>query len=85
MALLRLADGLDVSHASVVRRVEAVVTGEAVELIVTARGDAELERWMLQRKKGLFEEVFGRNLELWILAAGHDEFETLQRGSAGLA
>lgn len=85
LALLRLADGLDVSHASVVRRVEAVVTEDAVELIVTAKGDAELERWMLQRKKGLFEEMFGRCLELWVSAAGHDEFETLQRGNAGLA
>jgi len=84
LSLLRLADGLDVSHASVVQKLEAVVSDAAVELVVTARGDAELERWMLQRKKGLFEEVFGRSLEMWVTAAGHDEFETVQRGNAGL-
>lgn len=85
LALLRIADGLDVSHASVVRELEAVVSGDAVELVVTARGEAELERWMLQRKKGLFEEVFGRSLELWVTVAGHDEYETQPRGHAGLA
>jgi exopolyphosphatase/guanosine-5'-triphosphate,3'-diphosphate pyrophosphatase len=85
LALLRLADGLDVSHASVIQTIEAVVGKDAVELVVTARGDAELERWMLQRKKGLFEEIFDRGLELWVTAAGHDEFEPLSRHSAGLS
>lgn len=85
LALLRIADGLDVSHASVIGHLDAVVGEGAVELVVTARGDAELERWMFQRKKGLFEETFGRPLELWSTPVGHDEFEPLAAGSTGLA
>jgi hypothetical protein len=40
---------------------------------------------MFQRKKGLFEELFNRTLTLRCLSAGHDEFEPLAAGSAGLA
>ena len=85
LSMLRIADGLDVSHALVVSKIEAVVGAASVELVATARGDAELERWMFQRKKGLFEEIFGRSLDLWCSAEGHDEFEPLAAGSAGLA
>jgi exopolyphosphatase/guanosine-5'-triphosphate,3'-diphosphate pyrophosphatase len=85
LSLLRIADGLDVSHASVISHVDAVVGKDEVELLITARGDAELERWMFQRKKGLFEEIFDRTLELWCTPVGHDEFEPLAAGSAGLA
>ncbi len=84
LSLLRIADGLDVSHALVVSKLEAFVGRESVELIATARGDAELERWMFRRKKGLFEELFGRSLELSCVTEGHDEFEPLAAGSAGL-
>jgi exopolyphosphatase/guanosine-5'-triphosphate,3'-diphosphate pyrophosphatase len=84
LSLLRIADGLDVSHALVVSKIEAVVGTDSVELVATARGDAELERWMFQRKKALFEELFGRSLELRCIAEGHDEFAPLAVGSTGL-
>ncbi len=84
LSLLRIADGLDVGHAGVVSAVEAVISEDDVEIVVTARGDAELERWMFQRKKELFEEVFKHRTELWVTAAGHDEFEAMAGGSTGL-
>ena len=40
---------------------------------------------MFQRKKGLFEEVYGHSLELVCRAEGRDEFEPLAAGAAGLA
>jgi exopolyphosphatase/guanosine-5'-triphosphate,3'-diphosphate pyrophosphatase len=84
LSLLRIADGLDVSHASLVYEVGAEVTNNTVELVATCRGDAELEQWMFQRKKGLFEELFGRTLTLRCVSAGHDEFEPMAAGGTGL-
>jgi hypothetical protein len=55
-----------------------------VELVAACRGDAELEQWMFQRKKALFEELFGRTLTLRCVSAGHDEFEPMAAGSTGL-
>jgi len=74
LSLLRIADGLDVAHASLVFGIDANVGPETVELVVQCRGDAELELWMFQRKKALFEELFVRKLTLRIVSAGHDEF-----------
>jgi hypothetical protein len=39
---------------------------------------------MFQRKKALFEELFGRTLTLRCVSAGHDEFEPMAAGSTGL-
>ncbi|HKH88534.1 MAG TPA: Ppx/GppA phosphatase family protein, partial [Acidimicrobiales bacterium] len=84
LSLLRIADGLDVSKASLVHDVQAEVTHDTVELVAICRGDAELEQWMFQRKKGLFEELFGRTLTLRCVSAGHDEFEPMAAGGTGL-
>lgn len=56
-ALLRLAEGLDRSHFSVVGDVEVRLTGEGVVLDVTAAGDPELEVWAADRRKTLAEAV----------------------------
>lgn len=69
LALLRLADALDASHASIVERVDVtcVVEGESGEtrvnprevlLAISAHGDAELETWTVRRKQDLFEKTF---------------------------
>jgi exopolyphosphatase / guanosine-5'-triphosphate,3'-diphosphate pyrophosphatase len=84
LSLLRIADGFDVSHASLVFDIDAEVRADSVQLVARCRGDAELEQWMFQRKKGLFEELFGRTLTLRCVSAGHDEFEPLAAGSTGL-
>ncbi len=84
LALLRIADGLDVSHASLVFDVSARVSSDDVEITAHCRGEAELEQWMLQRKKVLFEEIFGRTVTLTCSSAGLDEFEPLAAGGTGL-
>lgn len=84
LSLLRIADGLDVSHACLVFRIAANVGSDAVELVATCRGDAELEQWMFQRKKALFEELFARKLTLRAVSVRHDEFEPMAAGSTGL-
>lgn len=59
-AILRIADGLDRSHAGRVRRVACRVGKRRVAFRLSARGPAELEAWGADRKKGLFEETFRR-------------------------
>lgn len=58
-ALLRLADGLDRSHCSVIQDLRCKVDDKQVRCIVSARSDAELEIWGARRKMGWFKKVFG--------------------------
>ena len=44
-ALLRIADGLDRSHSNVVTSLTCNITRKRVEIVLKARGDAELELW----------------------------------------
>ncbi len=84
VALLRLSCALDRSHLGVADTVKVLPTGDRLELVILAHGDAELEAWAVRRKKALFEEVFGVELvvrtettgpRLWELAEGEDEGE----------
>jgi exopolyphosphatase/guanosine-5'-triphosphate,3'-diphosphate pyrophosphatase len=59
-ALLRLADGLDRSHANVVRDLRCRVNGNDVKCAIKTRWDAQLEIWGAKRKRELFEKVFKR-------------------------
>ena len=85
LALLRIADGLDASHDSVVGHVGVELSGAAVEMVVSARGDAELEQWMLQRKKMLFQELFELPVSLEVVPTGPEETQGLGSEEAGLA
>jgi exopolyphosphatase/guanosine-5'-triphosphate,3'-diphosphate pyrophosphatase len=67
-ALLRLADGLDRSHASVITGLNCRTDDERVRCTLTARSDAELEIWGAQRKMKWFEKVFDRQIE-FVLAS----------------
>ncbi|HTP02764.1 MAG TPA: Ppx/GppA phosphatase family protein [Anaerolineales bacterium] len=58
-ALLRLADGMDVSHANHVMGVSLVEKKKVWELSLRGRGDLMLEKWALNKRRVLFEEVFG--------------------------
>ncbi len=69
-ALLRVADGLDRSHAGAVDTIDVKVEPGAVRLLVHARGDVDLELWGLRRKRELFERVFGIPLVLELHDAG---------------
>ena len=58
-AIVRLADALDREHRAQVRGVRAELKEGAVRLHLDGSGDLLLERWALQKKRGLFERVFG--------------------------
>jgi exopolyphosphatase/guanosine-5'-triphosphate,3'-diphosphate pyrophosphatase len=62
--LLRLAGGMDVSRA---RRITHVTLSEKKrnwELFLHSKGDLTLETWALNKRRGIFEEVFGVQLEV---------------------
>ncbi len=63
-AILRLADGLDRSHFSVVKQVHCRVGAKNVAIEAVAVGDPELEIWGANKKKELFEGIFGRKVVL---------------------
>jgi len=64
-AILRVADALDRRHQQRFPRIEVELHGED-ELILAVHGslDLTLENWGLRRKADLFEQVFGRRVNL---------------------
>jgi exopolyphosphatase/guanosine-5'-triphosphate,3'-diphosphate pyrophosphatase len=62
-AMLRVADGLDRSHAAVIRDLSCEVQPGKVKVVLEARSDAELELWGARRKAELFERVFERSID----------------------
>lgn len=62
-AILRIADGLDRSHFSVVKGIKANV-GKSLRLQIAFRNDPELELWTTERRKKLFEKIFHCQVEL---------------------
>lgn len=73
-ALLRLADGMDRSHCSIVRGIRATVASHTVTLEVTAAGPvtAASEREYAARKADLFEQTYGRPITWQWHAAAED-------------
>ena len=66
VALLRLAKAMCPGTEKNVQRVRAAVQGGKVRLTLTTRGSADLEVWILQKERGFFREVFGRDLVVQI-------------------
>jgi exopolyphosphatase/guanosine-5'-triphosphate,3'-diphosphate pyrophosphatase len=62
-AILRIADGLDRSHFSVVKKIQ-LEPGKPFRLHVSFRYDPELELWTTERRKDLFEQIFHCHVEL---------------------
>jgi len=60
-ALLRIADGLDRTHFSVVQTVK-VKTGKTMTVEATVSGDAAMELWAAKNRADLFEQVFRRRI-----------------------
>jgi len=56
-----------------------------VEIVISGRGDAELERWMLQRKVQLFQELFESRSVLRRCRTGPEEMQALASEETGLA
>lgn len=61
-ALLQIADGLDRGHGAVVRDLSATVRGNEVRLTLFAPPPFDVELWGMEKKAGLFREVFGKGI-----------------------
>jgi exopolyphosphatase/guanosine-5'-triphosphate,3'-diphosphate pyrophosphatase len=61
-ALMRLADGLDVSHTGRVRAIQLEQQKSTWKLKLQGSGDLMLEKWALEKRQRLFEDVFGIKL-----------------------
>jgi exopolyphosphatase/guanosine-5'-triphosphate,3'-diphosphate pyrophosphatase len=62
--LLRVADGLDRSHGSVVSSIRCRVGRKRVEIGVKSRSDAELEIWGARNKVKLLGKMLGRQISV---------------------
>ena len=62
-AMLRLAEGLDRSHAQVVTSIDVVPKGNAYLMRLRTAGDAELELWAANRHASPLERVLERPLK----------------------
>ena len=60
-AILRIADGLDRSHFSIIQEVR-VTLGKTINIDLQAIADSELEIWTAQSRVDLFQNVFGREV-----------------------
>ena len=67
-ALLRVADGLDRGRRGVVDDLHADIGADLVILRLRVHGDAELALWGARRRRDLFEQVFGREIEFAVAA-----------------
>ena len=73
-AILRLAEGLERSHAQVVSILELQDRRKDYLLKVQARGDAELELWAARRQLAPFEALVGRPVSLTADGTDHAEY-----------
>jgi exopolyphosphatase / guanosine-5'-triphosphate,3'-diphosphate pyrophosphatase len=62
--LLRLARALDLGRGNAVRKMRLRLRRDAVEVAVTAKphSNVDLELWAVEKERGYFREVFGREL-----------------------
>jgi exopolyphosphatase/guanosine-5'-triphosphate,3'-diphosphate pyrophosphatase len=63
-SLLRIADALDRDHAQIIKRLEATVSRQCLNLKITGDGFRKLEHWALQRKAQLFTDLFGLRVRI---------------------
>ena len=63
-ALMRLADALDVSHTGSVKDIQLVEQRNSWKLKLKGNGDLMLEKWTLEKRQRLFQDVFGVKLEI---------------------
>lgn len=61
-SLLRIADGLDRTHFSLVQAVH-VKLGKQITIETHLTGDAEMELWAAKNRADLFEQVFRRHVQ----------------------
>jgi exopolyphosphatase / guanosine-5'-triphosphate,3'-diphosphate pyrophosphatase len=62
-AILRLADSFDRTHRKLIENLEATVKDKTVEIqLFHSSKKPDIELWNLERRKGLFEEVFNKKI-----------------------
>ena len=66
--LLRVADALDHEHRSVVDDLTVSIHRRSVTIDLQSMGPCLLERWHLDEKGRLFQETFGKTIELLVNA-----------------
>jgi exopolyphosphatase/guanosine-5'-triphosphate,3'-diphosphate pyrophosphatase len=72
-AVLRLAEGLDRSHAQAISSVELRERGNRYDLLVRTETDAELEVWSAGRHIEPFERLVGKPVAVKAIGARHAE------------
>jgi exopolyphosphatase/guanosine-5'-triphosphate,3'-diphosphate pyrophosphatase len=63
-ALLRLADGLEISHTGRLSDVVIEKDEQGWRMLLQGEGELMLEKWSFEKRKGLFQDVFGISLEI---------------------
>ena len=63
-ALLRLADAMDVSHTYSVKNVKMKQSKNKWILKLEGKDGLSLETWALEKRRALFQEIFGMTLEI---------------------
>ena len=63
-SILRLADSLDYTHQSIVKRLNIKVETETVSVDYVSETESILEEQAFNKKKDLFESVFNREMVL---------------------
>ncbi len=66
-ALLRVADGLDRTHFSIVQTLDVRI-GRTMTVILRVSGDAELETWAATSRTDLLEQLFRRRVAFRVVA-----------------
>ena len=62
--MLRLAEQLERSRDQAVDRVDVQIENGRVELRLEAHEDVAVARWAAQKEQDVFEQAFGRELEV---------------------
>jgi exopolyphosphatase/guanosine-5'-triphosphate,3'-diphosphate pyrophosphatase len=63
-SLLRVADGLDYTHQSIVKSLEVKVGTKKIVVECLSETESTLEEQAFNKKKDLFEKVFARKMVL---------------------
>lgn len=63
-AILRLADALEISHAARLQDVTLEKNAGHWQVLLHGQGEMMLEKWSFEKRKGLFQDVFGVRLEI---------------------
>ncbi|HUL75258.1 MAG TPA: Ppx/GppA phosphatase family protein [Vicinamibacterales bacterium] len=68
-AIVRLAEGLDRSHAQVITGVDASPNGPGIKLRLQSSGDAELELWAADRHASALAKLFEQEIHFELIGA----------------